>query len=160
MFAYIYEDAVGVTKFDRYFSYLNEVCKEMPVSLRDFALDPSRYDLQTEGTLHDAWIESINFENEFCEGSNLLAKRSVTINLILSDRKNRLKISYGAVESYEHCHVPIMWPDRALDLLTHEIRVEGRGLYSHQLMFDRGVWLKLKFREFTISSERCKPTSA
>lgn len=159
MFAHIYEDNNGVTRFDRYFSYLNGVCKEMPSSLSNFALDPSRYDLQTEGTLHDAWIESISFVNEFSEGSNLLSKRSVTIDLILSDRENRLKISYGSVESYEHCHVPIMWPDRAVDLLTHEIRVEGRGLYSHQLMFDRGVWLKLKFREFTISSERSKLAS-
>ena len=134
MFAYIYEDAARVTRFDRYFDYLASVSNEMPLQLYEFASDHERYELSGDRTLHNARLNSVSVVNECEVGSNLLTKRDVILNLSLAQNKI-IELLYGDVMQFEFSHVPAFWPNRAVDLLTHEVRIESGGIYLHNIPY-------------------------
>ena len=153
VFHYIYEDDQGFTRLDQYFSYLRGISDQMPPVLRGFACDESRYDLKSESSLHDAWVESIFYENNFSPDSNFILFSLLRIKLLLAKRNCVLSLSYGSVVAFECNCTPTLWPECAVDLLVHEIRAESDGFFSHNLQFDRNIWLRVVFRDFSWHTE-------
>lgn len=147
MLKHIYTDENRINRFDRYFSYIDSVRECLPENLYLFASDVSRYELSNEKSLHDAWIEEITFQNQYVE--NAIEESNVFLKLALASGKG-ISICYTGVLGYEFHGIPSVRPNKATDLLTHEVSLESGGLYSHTLVFDKNVYLKVLFRYFSI----------
>lgn len=149
MLKHIYVDERKATCFDRYFSYIESVKNEFPVDLYAFASDFSRYELNGPKTLHDAWLEEVKISTRYAHDSNVIAASEVVLRLRQAF-EGAITVAYSGVQAFEYRNVPDRWPDRAMDLLVHEFSVESDGLYSHTLVFDQGVVMKVLFRDFSL----------
>lgn len=58
----IYQNDLGVTVFDDYFSYIEQLYNIIPLETYDFFSDWDRYSLRSEKTLHDSRIHSFKME--------------------------------------------------------------------------------------------------
>lgn len=146
---YIYENESGATCLDRYFEYLKSVEDLLSVSLKKFALDKRRYELNDSRTLHDAWLKNISIDKEY-EPSTQLVETTVQVELQLADAKTYLKLKYFGVVEIQSQLNPDRWGSRPVDLLVHEISIDDKGLFRHFLMFDRGVYVVIFFREIEV----------
>jgi hypothetical protein len=153
MLKHIYTDENRINRFDKYFSYIDSIKAHLPESLYLFASDVSRYELSNRKSLHDAWIEEITIQNQYVENS---IESKIYLKLVLASGAG-VSICYAGVQGHEIHGIPSMWPDKATDLLTHEVSLEPNGLYSHALVFDRDVYFKVFFRFFSI--EDCPSSS-
>jgi hypothetical protein len=139
---YIYSDSEGNTKFDQYFQYLDKVRDELGDHLYAFAADPNRYYLNSAGTLHDAWLSSLQVE------FNALAKPAVTdleVKLLGPFHDRTFVLHYKNVK-----HFDFNWAafPSAVDLLTHELYVEGESRI-HEYQFDHGVKVMIECESIT-----------
>lgn len=136
----------NVTYFDHYFEYLKNIESSLPEGISLFFCDHNKYALQTKNTLHNAWIENMQIINKYIDNEK---HARVDLTLLLADRESRLKLIYYDVLDIVYQQEPLMWPDRATDLLTHEFSITSKDNYRHILEFDRGVWLTLIFKDFS-----------
>lgn len=138
---YIKDDGCGFTSFDAYFSYLDTVKDQLGERLYAFAADFSRYDLSSKGSLHDAWIRSIDVHIDHGKGDAQDSQSGITLVLIgpYHDRLHTLK--YFGVK-WSSWHLQFGGHDRYKDLLMHELRFE-HGLLQHELEFDGGKTLEI-----------------
>lgn len=146
-FTHIYQDDIGVVRFDRYFQYIDQIKSSMPPELAGFASDTARYQLTGPRTLHDARLKSLNVEHRF--DGNAITFASVTLNLLLASQEC-LVLKYVGASGIIFLSDPVRWPDKAVDLLIHEFLVEHNNLFSHLIEFDRGVWLKVTFSDLRL----------
>lgn len=149
MLKHIYVDERRVTCFDPYFSYIESVKSELPAHLYAFASDFSRYELNGSKTLHDAWLEEVKISTRYEHDSNAIAASGVVLRLRQA-LGGTITMAYSGVQAFEYRNVPNRWPDRATDLLVHEFSVESDGFYSHTLVFDNDVVMKVLFRDFSL----------
>lgn len=149
MLKHIYVDEKRINRFDRYFSYIESVKSELPLHLYEFASDISRYSLDGLKTLHDAWLEELKVSTRYEQDSNVVASSEVVLRFRQAF-EGTITIAYSGVEAFEYRNVPNRWPDRATDLLVHEVSVESDGVYSHTLVFDKDVVMKVLFRDFSL----------
>jgi hypothetical protein len=145
---HIYTDEIGFTNFSRYFEYLERIKDQIPEDIHTFFSDVSRYDLNGPNTLHDAWIEEINFSRKYVSSSNEIESGDLKIRLLLA-AGGSIAINYADVIGCEFHGFSSKWPDRAVDLLVHEFYLESDGIFSHTLVFDRDIYLKVLFRNFS-----------
>jgi hypothetical protein len=149
MFRHIVADVRGWDNLDPYFAYLDSVKDHLPPNLHAFASDVARYELQGTKTLHDAWLETLSCANAYEEGSNAI--QGSTLQLVLRQALGgRIRLTYGGVTGWVFRGFSDRWPDRAIDLLTHEISLESDGVYAHRIEFDRDVSLEIIFRTFFV----------
>ena len=151
MLKHIYQDERRITHFDPYFDYIESVKSELPPGLHAFASDVSRYELNGPRTLHDAWLEDFRCSTEYAQDSNEITAASVILRL--RRRKSgggTTVLTYSRVEGVEYHGMPSSRPDRACDLLVHEVTVHADGLYSHALVFDKGIAMSILFRAFSL----------
>ena len=135
-----------VTYFERYFAYLENIESSLSGSISSFFCNHNKYKLQTEDTLHNAWIQNIQIINKYIDNEKYT---KIDLTLLLANRENKLKLTYYSVLDIVYQQEPIRWPDRAIDLLTHEFTITSENNYRHVLEFDRGVWLTLVFEDFS-----------
>jgi hypothetical protein len=137
---YILDKDTGQINFDPYFEYLKSVKESLPPHVYAFASDSRHYDLQSHGSLHDAWLESFTI-SEISGGET----RQMEARMCLLGPFHDLKIHlhYIGVESYR-LDAPARSGEARFthaghgDLLTHEIRLGEDGLLVHELQFERG----------------------
>lgn len=144
-FEYIYENEDGFTFLDRYFDYLGQIKSSMPKVLYEFASDCRRYELLGEKTLHDSWIN--NLDISYTYESECSCK--VKLNLKLAHLGNNLQLEYSGVIALRNLFISEFWPNRPVDLLTHEFTVTSDGFFKHVIEFDRGVWFEVTFSSFS-----------
>lgn len=148
MLNHIYVDQNRINQFDKYFSYVESIKSSVPAILHDFASDVSRYELNGKKTLHDSWIDEITFRRKYISGSNEIASSGLTVRLLLAEG-GWISLAYSDVVGHEFQGFSNKWPDMAVDLLVHEFSLESDAIFSHTLVFDRGVYLKIFFRGFS-----------
>lgn len=142
---YIYENELGITFFDRYFEYMQSIERRMPASLKNFALDAGRYELNGLRTLHDAWLTAFSIGKEY-DSLEQLVQTSVQIDLQLAASQKSLGLKYLDVTAIQTQLTPDQWPARPVDLLVHEFSIDEAGQFRHFLKFDRGVYVVISFR--------------
>lgn len=148
---YIYENELGFTCFDRYFEYLRSIEADLPESMREFALDWGRYELNGANTLHDARLRMLHFD-QF--GVNQLLEKSIKLEFELSAGQQYLIMSYSGVTKITAQLNPDQWPERPVDLLVHEISKDMQdGLFRHVFIFERGVKIDISFSSFEVIKE-------
>lgn len=143
---YIYDDEHGITCYDRYFSYLNDVAAAMPPVLAEFASQVSNYDLRSDDTLHDAWLRSLNVSKSYLDGAETVSK--VSISLLHQSHVGIIDLTYFEVSSFACSLQPSKWPTSPVDLIDHEFCVVGPNKYRHFIQFDRDVWIEVVFGGF------------
>lgn len=152
MLKHIYVDETRTTCFDRYFLYIESIKEQLPVHLYRFASDVSRYELNGPSTLHDAWVEDVFLSTRYSDRSNAIAVAEAKVCLRKAD-DGFIAMTYSGVEGFEYKNLPSRWPDKATDLLVHEVSMESSGLYSHLLVFDKDVYMKLIFKDFSLEDK-------
>ncbi|GAA0763856.1 hypothetical protein LRH25_32540 [Ideonella azotifigens] len=133
---YIYKDASGAMRFDRYFEYLSKIKDQLGEHVFSFAADPGRYYLDTPGTLHDAWLSDLNI------GSALLAKplaTNIEIKLLGAFHDREFLLQYQNVLKFDINWVATVSP---VDLLTHEFRCID-SVIEHEYQFDHEMKLQI-----------------
>ncbi len=152
MLKHIYVDERRITCFDRYFSYIESVKNELPENLYEFASDISRYEMNGPSTLHDAWVEDVALSTRYANESNAIVASDVVVRLRQAT-EGTIAIAYSGVQGFEFQNFPSRWPNHATDLLVHEVAVEPEGLYSHTLVFDKDVIMKVLFHDFSLEDK-------
>jgi hypothetical protein len=147
---FLVPDADGFVRFDRYFAYLEQHRKSLPAAMVDFFFNAARYSIDGPDTLHDAWLLSAAFNHGY--GEDGLVSRTCTLEFLHASHESRVVLSYSGVRSMLLQHAPSMWPDRPIDLLTHELKVLDDRRFTHTFEFDRGVWARIEFSDFSFLS--------
>lgn len=142
----IYQDAMGITRFDKYFSYIHAIAKNLPLRLAEFAANELRYSLNSNVTLHDAWLQSFEVSKIYIPERPV--ETSVKIGLLHAMHTHAIRLSYGGVSSVEFSSEPTRWALQPVDLLVHEFDQIEPEVFRHYIQFDHGVWLALTFTKF------------
>ena len=133
---YIIENELGFTTYDNYFKYVDSIKSSLSEKLYSFASDPERYDLRSQKTLHDAWIEHIEV-NYRSTGCDEVRKIDIALTLLGQHHDRKHQLLYKGVHSYSFKNMDSNGRINN-DLLLHEIRLEGE-LIAHEIIFDNGV---------------------
>ncbi|KPC49930.1 hypothetical protein [Amantichitinum ursilacus] len=139
---YIREDMNGFMSYDKYFQYLESKKNEMKPDIYAFASDPSRHDLSSRGSLHDAWLDSIFFRAKNYIYNDIEAQPDLTLNLLgpFHDRVHVLK--YFEIKDCKLTNFDFFGNAREADLLYHEVRQEN-NLVEHEIVFDREIVIEI-----------------
>jgi hypothetical protein len=136
--------------FDKYFSYLQSIEGQLPPALAKFALDESRYELQSDETLHDAWLTKLSFEKKYFDHET--SESVVTLELLHSSHESVCQLSYSDVVTLEMSSGLESIDPYPSDLLVHEFSLVSLGLFQHLIHFDHGEWIRVVFRRFSAES--------
>ncbi len=132
----IYQNDLGITVFDDYFSYIEQLYYIIPLETYDFFSDWDRYSLRSEKTLHDSRIHSFKMEAN-CLFIELNLKFGSQLQLIYSDPNVQFPLNL----------IKNLWSN---DLLVHELcylAIPNR--YIHALCFDNNQNLLINFKSFS-----------
>ena len=88
----IYQNKLGITKFNKYFSYLKDIRDEIDPYIYEFFSDERKYQLRGEKTLHDSWIQDFKISRELKTAEN--TNSSIELRLLLADWENVLILNY------------------------------------------------------------------
>ena len=116
-----YIDIDPVTRevnWDRYFEYLRSVEPLLPDGLKRYAMDWAHYSLESEETLHDAWLTSIDIGSK---------DRTLVLEFLGPRHDRRHLLQYVEVQKHIlELHVEYQFGDR--NVFVHEFRLEGSSL--------------------------------
>lgn len=146
----IYQNELGITKFNKYFSYLKDIRDEIDPYIYEFFSDERKYQLRGEKTLHDSWIQDFKISRELKTAEN--TNSSIELRLLLADWENVLILNYYdaffekiALEIFDEQH-------SQNDLLVHELQWDQQTKrYQHIIYFDNDVDLVINFAAFKYS---------
>ncbi len=156
-FSLIYEDDHGFTKTDHYFAHLHSIQSRLPKGLFEFATDPSRYEMNGDRTLHDAWLLDVQVSNRLTDEHTI--KTDVKLRLLQAMHRSTFELHYADVSASVFLLAADRWPDQPVDLLMHEFANLDDDRNRHILQFDRGVLIKLEFVEFNFCTSECSSVS-
>jgi hypothetical protein len=134
---YIKENEQGFMSFDAYFQYVESIRQELGEDLYLFASDPSRYDLSSPGSLHDAWVKSLTARSFYREEDRDIATPDVVLVLLGPHHDRIHTLSYFNVISNQ-VDFHFCTDGRKRDLLYHELRYEN-GHLEHEFVFSGGM---------------------
>lgn len=114
----------GVVHWDAYFEYLKDNQQNFPPELFAYASDWKHYSLDSNESLHDAWLLGIYFPYR---------KKEITVELIGPQHDRKHVLRYFDVDEYV---IDLNARNRSgdRDVLAHEFRIE-RGLVIHEVAF-------------------------
>lgn len=146
----IYQNDLGVTKFDKYFCYLDNIRDEIDPYIYDFFSDEKKYQLRGQETLHDSWIQDLkifrDLKNEEIVSSN------IELSLLLATWDNVLILNYNDAffekipfEIFDHQYAKN-------DLLVHELQwCKHMKRYRHIICFNNDIDLIINFSSLRYS---------
>ena len=140
-FRYIYQDDEGTFHFGNYFTYLDTIRHHVSPALHAFFSDSKHYALHSDSTLHDSWFKTLCVHNTALSINGYAIHADV--HLLLSSHTKEIALFYQGLKRLNCALQPEFWPDKPVDLLTHEFCITTDGAYRHFLLFDRGVWIEL-----------------
>ena len=146
----IYQNELGITKFNKYFSYLKDIRNKIDPYIYEFFSDERKYQLRGERTLHDSWIQDFKISRELKTVEN--TNSSIELRLLLADWENVLILNYYDAffekipfEIFDEQHLQN-------DLLVHELQWDQQTKrYRHIICFDNDVDLVINFAAFKYS---------
>lgn len=151
-----YPDGYEATSFGDYFQYLRtneEVKKYLPDHIYKFAIDESRYALQSPHSLHDSRINSIYFDHNNPDCLVLCLK-------LMGQNFDRIHtIKYIGINQFnldtakDQFHLNrIEDKFKGIDILYHEIRWED-GFIEHEILFDFDMKIMISCRDMSVEEE-------
>jgi len=138
---YIKKNELGFMSYDAYFSYLGSIRHELGEELFSFASNPARHDLSSAGSLHDAWVASLELRSSYLENNRSSTTPDVRL-VLLGQYHDRLHtLSYFNVQT---CRIDFQLcsDGRKRDLLQHELRYED-GRLEHEFVFDGDMAIEI-----------------
>lgn len=144
--------------FTRYFAYITTIRGKIPEHVFCFASDSRYFDLSSQSSLHDSWLESLTIR-EVAHGERKEIRRmEVSICLLGPFHDRRIHLHYRGVTHYtfrasSHDGDERLDQTAHGDLITHEIRLGYDGLMVHELLFENGATFLIEFSDFRHSEE-------
>ena len=148
-FTYIDESAKGAAQMEAYYAYLADAATSMPPGLAAFAQDKDRYALGGGRTLRDAWLLGAAIGKGYGDRASLVDS-TLEIRLLQVAHKTEVVMRYAGVTRVLMRLHPDYQPDSAIDLMAHEVTVCGKQSFRHAFRFDRGVYIDVRFRDFSV----------
>jgi hypothetical protein len=121
----------------------------MPTDLAKFAQDRTRYAQGGGRTLRDAWLLNTTMGKSYGDKASVV-DTTLEIRLLQVTHKTELLLRYGGVSRALMRLHPDYQPESAIDLMAHEVTVCGKQSYRHAIRFDRGVYIDVRFRDFSV----------
>lgn len=155
---YMYNFETGVIDFAPYSTYLESIRHLLPAHVYAFASNSNYYDLESPGSLHDSWLETLTVR-ENASGDRREA-RQLEIHLCLYGpyHDRWINLRYIGVTFYSF-HTPDNKSREHTahgDLLTHEIRLGNDGLLIHEILFTTDATLLIECKDIVHSEEIIK----
>ena len=138
----------------RYFQYLAEVEKQLPLEVFAFASDPRNYDIESHQSLHDAWLECLSITEPAAGMRSEVRNIRIDCRFLGPYHDLDIHITYFDVAEYSLTNPAgfLTPPTVAVghgDLLMHEVRRDdGGGAIVHELLFSRGSVFKITCATF------------
>jgi hypothetical protein len=141
-------DTEGIIFFDEYFSYLEQIRDHLPNSVKEFALDEHRYELNGPKTLHDGWLVAVNLARSVGVLQELDC--TLTLKILLATHETTLTLIYEGVSNF----VPSLNLSNLIklqvDLLVHEFQLVTPELLQHSLRFADESIVTVRFKRFSV----------
>ena len=146
----IYQNELGITKFNKYFSHLKDIRDEIDPYIYEFFSDERKYQLRGEKTLHDSWIQDFKISRELKTVEN--TNSSIELRILLADWENVLILNYYDA-FFEKIPLEIFDEQHSQnDLLVHELQWDQQTKrYRRIICFDNDVDLVINFAAFKYS---------
>jgi hypothetical protein len=151
---YIKDTAAGWL-LDDYFAYI-ESCGKMDPATRDFAIDRSRYDLSSHGSLHDAWLDRLSLTEDASGSRHQIRPLGAVLEFLGPYHDRRFRFTYSGVKKYLMAgNAP---SNGHGDLLMHEFSLDDRELITHEMIFSSGSSLLLVFERLEFEEQLLEQT--
>lgn len=138
--------------FDRYFEYIESIRDRLSVAAYQFASNYEHYDMQSNKSLHDAWIRSINIAEWPSGARGEERELGIHVSLLGPRHDCILDLRYQRVAGYTMSVTCKNVGSTAHgDLLMHEIGVTDDGLVTHELLFESGSVLNVRSGDLRFS---------
>jgi hypothetical protein len=147
--------------FDRYFEYLKNIQHELTEPLASFALDPERYELNGNNTLHDGWLLSLTMSKTI--DSEFIVCTSIDISLLQAMHEKVIHLSYFDVKAVSY--IPQLGDDTnhfvdaslPADLFIHEFSKMDNNVFRHYIEFSDGSYIDIYFSSFAYKETKWTP---
>lgn len=146
----IYQNDLGITKFDRYFRYLDDIRDEINPYIYNFFSDEKKYQLRGKETLHDSWLQDFKISRDLKTEENM--NSSIELSFLLANWESVLILNYYDA-FFEKIPFEIFNNQYSQnDLLVHELKWNQQTKrYQHIICFDNDIDLIINFANFKYS---------
>ncbi len=142
----IYEDEDGIWQLGDYFDYIESVSHLMPGQLRDFAGTYASYELTGDATLHDSGMSSFQISKTLGE-DGVTSTTVLDVTLLHQSHEKYMLLTYGGVLGYSLFEEGVLYRERGVDVLLHEVSVLEKRGYRHVVQFEEGGGYSVDFLE-------------
>lgn len=149
---YLKNRAVNKNTIQNYFKYIETIKQKISQSVYSFAKDSKNYDLDSQQSLHDAWLNFIKIYELSSGKRSENRKTEIVIELLGSYHDILISLTYSDVKTINmssHKELSHGWGD----LLVHEFRLDKDDIHIiHELEFQYGTII-LSFKNFKCAYE-------
>ena len=148
----------GRIDFDRYARYVESIRDRLPKHVHAFASDPRFFNITSNSSLHDAWLESFTVREAASGQRHEIRRLEIQILLLgpFHDLRTRLHytdvIGYSAFAPAKPGH-PRYEHTAHGNLITHEVRLSDNGGLIHEILFERDATILIECADFRHSEE-------
>ena len=147
----IYKDETGAITFDKYFSYIESIEGKLPEAVYNYAIEYEHYNLSSNTSLHDAWLECCEVKEAASGTRHEIRKTEVSVNFLGPFHDKRLKFVYKNVSQYR---VEATSCEKGMgDLNIHELSLNEDNSITHEFYFINGSVTSVTFNEFEYYEE-------
>lgn len=152
---YIFDSKTEVIDWEGYSRYIQAIRDQLPPHIFAFASDSSYFDLDSSGTLHDAWFESLTVREVASGDRSEMRTLEVSLCLLGSYHDRRIHLQYAGVSRYAVTGPNGDQIEHTVhgDLITQEVRLANSGLFVHELLFERDATILVECSDFRHSEE-------
>lgn len=133
---------------DDYFAYLSSVKERFTPELYAFAANQKHYNLTSHSSLHDSWLNFLNFQERATGERNETRDLEIDLQLLGAFHDRNINLKYKGVQSVsfdiprEFQNLPKYQVANG-DLLMHEISINQYEEFEHKILFSRGSFLQI-----------------
>lgn len=134
--------------WDKYFRYLEQQKEKFPADLYEYAINWDNYSLDSKDSLHDSWLESIEFNHT----NKSMKVDNISLRMLGAYHDRYHELRYIEVQSF---NMELRGSDEPgyRDLLAHEFRVTNQ-CFTHEICFSNLGFISVQFKKLTVNQEK------
>lgn len=148
----------GFIDYGHYLKYVASIRDQLPPHVYAFASNSNYFNLESNSSLHDAWLESVTVREASSGEHNEIRQLEIHICLLGPFHDRRIHLRYTGVSQYS-INAQARYEEQRYkhtahgDLFTHEIRLGHNGLLVHELLFEREATFFIECSDIRHSEE-------
>jgi hypothetical protein len=150
----------GTINFDQYFEYIRSIESKLSRSAYEFASNYDYYSLKSRRSLHDAWVRSIDVQENGSGDRQQFRDVKIRLSLLGPYHDHLLTISYEGVSKYSISSGTPNHPSTNGhgDLHTHELLLLDKGDLQHEITFNAPTSITIVCRDLKFEASEIQRT--